>query len=137
MFKHYPDGNEFVLQQDQNNVILFEGYNDVLRFLQPNDETIITVGQNQTLGLSKVGDGNTVLDMGQGLPLDLRAPEFGAVQIFGFGHDRSGSVLIATPGVTVTPDGHGGTLLSFVFGGGGTFDFIGDNHLSMAQIHTT
>ncbi len=132
MFKHFPDGSEFTVQQDHDNVILFDGNNDRLGFLLPAEETIITTGRNQTLNLAKTGDDVTILDMGQGLTLGLVATEFGATKIYGFGHDQTGHVFAAS-GVTIAPDGQDGTLLSG-FSGGGTFDFIGDDHLTMAQI---
>ncbi len=135
MFKYYPNGNEFALQQDHDNFVLFTGNNDRLMFLLPANDTIVTMGNNQTLGLHKAGDNTSVMDMSHGLTLDLVATEFGLTKVYGFQNDSTG-LIKATAGVTLTPDGHGGTLLSG-FAGGGSFDFIGDNHLTMAQISFT
>ncbi len=130
MFKYYPHGSPTTVQMDSNNTIVFGGTSDRLAFWSPNNDTIYAVGQDQTIGLSRANGTISIADMAHGLTLDLQTI-FGTVNVYGFQNDLTGH--ITTGAVTLTPDGHGGTLMSGV-SGGGSVDFVCDNHVLLTQI---
>jgi hypothetical protein len=108
--------------------IHFGGTGDRLQFIESTDDTITATGRNQAIAMID-SPGMTIVDHARGLTI---APEFGGfnMTVEDFQHDPTGRIFV-TAGINpstihYTPDGHGGTVLSWAGPtSGGRVDFVG------------
>lgn len=119
---HGHVGNDDVFVLAQNDMIF-----DLLR--SSKDITYI-YGSNDQASYSDGGSQN-IFDLGKGTTLSF-SNQTGGIQVYDFANDPTGKIVLSVTGAapSLTPDGHGGTML-------GNIDFVGDAHLSMAQIKFT
>jgi hypothetical protein len=113
---------------DHDELIRFLGVGDRLSFSYlAGYDTVLAEGTNQTLVFVR-SNNNTIHDNGHGLKLEFAQPSLRDV-VYGLQNDRTGTVIFAVP-VTLSPDGHGGTMASTL---GLSVDFVG---MSAAQLQT-
>lgn len=122
------------LYLDINDKIRFAGNGDQLILSRGSGDTITAVGTNQTIGLNQTGP-DTIIDHGYGLHLVL-STMVAEMTVKDFQRDPAAHVTIGNGQTgSLSPDGHGGTLLSITFGQGasalhiGSVDFVGDRHV--------
>jgi hypothetical protein len=114
--------------QVSNSMVFVSGDNDRL-FLEGQDDTVSVFGQRDFVDmLHGAGSDTTIHDHGTGTEIFmLGAPQ--DMTIFNFQTDPSGQVEVHQEyPITLTPDGHGGTVATFG-PGPGSIDFVGDKHL--------
>ena len=94
-------GNSWVLLHDNSNFQLYRADHPGLMFIYSNGNNASDFG----------GNGMTIYDFGHDNTLRF-SEERGHVEVFGFDHDVTGSLVIynATD-QSIVPDGHGGTLV--------------------------
>ena len=94
-------GNSWVLLDDESNFQLFRAAYPGLTFICSNDSNA-----------SYFGDGDMkIFDFGQNTTLRF-SEEQGQVDVFGFDHDLTGSLVVYnSTNQSIVPDGQGGTLL--------------------------
>ncbi len=126
------------LFSDHDDVILFSGVGDRIGFARGANDTVTTIGLNQTVATGFTGP-MTVIDHGHGLNIEL-SQSVATMTIKDFQTDQNGSLTVIGQGpVVLTPDGQGGTNVvttGAVLSSRVVADFVGDDHLSMTQIHT-
>jgi hypothetical protein len=116
--------------------IHFGGTGDNLQFILSSDDTIIATGRNQTIAM--IDSPNlTIVDHSRGLTID---PLYGGFQLTvrDFQHDPTGQVHVVGIIRSYTPDGHGGTLLSWIGPtAGGSIDFVGYGDAAKLATHVS
>jgi hypothetical protein len=125
--------SQAVFMQSEGTYVLL-GTSDTFRFMQGGNNTVWAAGTNQTLVLN---ESDTVVDVGRGLNLEPLWTSW-SVSVYDFQFDpRAHVTLMYGDTGSLSPDGHGGTLLTITgFGPQEKIDFVGDQHLTAAQIHS-
>lgn len=130
---------------NQANTLFFLGGSDHLATLGncDNDTVLISGASNSfSIGVNEMGASmaNLVVDdLGVGSTLNLSFANNATV--LGFGNDPTGSVVVnfQLTAPVISPDGHGGSLLSIAptqyYGGRVVADFADDPNLTIAQVH--
>ncbi len=114
---HQGGNDDFVLLSNGDNFQLFRSGGD-LTFIYGHDDVASYWG----------GGNQTIYDWGVGTTLRFSELDQAQVKVYDFQNDPTGRVVVYNPTVTtLTPDGHGGTML-------GSIDFVGDSTLTMNQI---
>ena len=138
MYPKHIYWTDITLFSDHDDIIRFGGVGDRISFARGADDIITTMGSHQTVALGFTGP-MTIIDHGHGTNIEL-SQSVATMTIMDFQRDHTGTLTVIGQGpVVLSPDGHGGTN---VFSTGAVLsprllaDFVGDDHLSMAQIRT-
>ena len=100
---------------DHDDTVLFSGSNDTLTFARGSGDTVIANGTDQTVMLAGTGP-DTVVDHGHGLNIAI-SQVFGQITVEDFQNDPTAKVTLIYATGKLSPDGHGGTLLSITGNG--------------------
>lgn len=129
------DDATFVLDKSNGFLVFANAYNSVA-FIDGNQDAVSFNWRDEHLDnndrVADMGQGTTV-SVGFGNLLASYGPlPYQNLQLFDFGHDKTGSIDVWGRSFWLSSDGHGGTDVWYP---NGKLDVVGDAHLTASQVH--